>query len=141
MFAQPDDPVTLAIQRAKAFELTDVPGGIVFLSNIGRIDYDTVPLSDFDCTSRVKSIVDEVRKYQPPVAIPGRESYLCRAIWTGQCLRVLHLTDICDDNCLLSGLAVPCRHIIQIIYQIGRFGSALPTYYSNKWHVCLGSYN
>ena len=104
MFAQPDDPVTLAIQRAKAFELTDVHGGIFFLSNIGPIDYDTFPLDDFDCTTRVKGIVDEVRKYQPPVAIPGLESYLSRAIWTGQCLRDNTLDDSCDDNCLLNSI-------------------------------------
>ena len=60
MFAQPADPVAMAIQRAKDFDLNDVAGGVVCLTNVGPIGYELLPLDEFDCTSKVKAIIDEV---------------------------------------------------------------------------------
>ena len=54
--------------------MKDVPGGLVFLIDVGPVDYDTMPLDEFDLTSRLKGIFDEERNHQPPVAIPGLEA-------------------------------------------------------------------
>ena len=67
MFARRPDYVSMALERVKDCQIETITNqGIVLPGQaLGPLDYDDMPLDVFDYTSRVRSVVDVVRNFDP----------------------------------------------------------------------------
>ena len=66
MFAAATDPVSIALDRARALDITELPEGLLLpLAAAGPVTYDDMPLTPETATTFVKSIIDVIRNFDP----------------------------------------------------------------------------
>ena len=79
-FGGPDpdaDIVGTCLERARALEIvprTDEQGPLALLTNAGPVTADRLPLKPFECTSRVKVIVDKIIGHNEPLNLANMKA-------------------------------------------------------------------